>query len=149
MQYFTEMANHEFKNASNSSFNDGNCLLFFLIHLDRCKTISSKFNTENNYKVKNPLSPTVICYPPSEPPPSAVHPFSSLLQSFYDEKASKSYLDTLPAIQASSDATYHAIWNLHTTAPLFLIIILFPLISLKSPTFFTKFTAFGKFMKLL
>ena len=35
-------------------------------------------------------------------------------------------------------------WQLQHTVPLFLIAILFPLCSVKSPTFFTKFNSLGE-----
>jgi hypothetical protein len=35
------------------------------------------------------------------------------------------------------------VWGQFTTVPLFLILFLFPLINLKSATFFTKFNALG------
>jgi len=38
---------------------------------------------------------------------------------------------------------FDRIWGQYTTVPLFLIIILFPLVNLKSATFFTKFNALG------
>lgn len=40
---------------------------------------------------------------------------------------------------------YGLLWQEYRTVPLWLLIIVFPLISLKSPTFFTKFNALGKF----
>ena len=36
-----------------------------------------------------------------------------------------------------------AVWGQFTTVPLFLILFLFPLVNLKSATFFTKFNALG------
>ncbi|XP_039286782.1 sodium-coupled neutral amino acid transporter 9 homolog isoform X2 [Nilaparvata lugens] len=39
--------------------------------------------------------------------------------------------------------TFNSIWNLHRTVPLYLILILFPVLNFKSPTFFTKFTSLG------
>ena len=41
------------------------------------------------------------------------------------------------------------IWNLRLTVPLFLVLILFPLLNFKSPTFFTKTSAFGGFAGML
>jgi sodium-coupled neutral amino acid transporter 9 len=35
------------------------------------------------------------------------------------------------------------LWGQFTTVPLFLILFLFPLVNLKSATFFTKFNALG------
>ena len=40
--------------------------------------------------------------------------------------------------------SFDKIWDQYSTVPLFLIIIMFPLINLKSATFFTKFNALGK-----
>ena len=42
------------------------------------------------------------------------------------------------------DSSFDRIWDQYSTVPLFLIIIMFPLINLKSATFFTKFNALGK-----
>jgi sodium-coupled neutral amino acid transporter 9 len=39
---------------------------------------------------------------------------------------------------------FHAIWSLHRTVPLFLIVILGPLACIRSPTFFTKFNSLGE-----
>ncbi|KAG1680686.1 Sodium-coupled neutral amino acid transporter 9 [Nymphon striatum] len=43
------------------------------------------------------------------------------------------------------DSKFEEIWNLHKTVPIFLVILVFPLINFKSPTFFTKFNALGAF----
>ena len=40
------------------------------------------------------------------------------------------------------ESLYDKIWNAQT-APLFLIVLLYPLLNIKSPTFFTKFTGLG------
>ncbi|KAK3697790.1 hypothetical protein RRG08_026419 [Elysia crispata] len=39
--------------------------------------------------------------------------------------------------------TFERIWNETITVPLFLIVVLFPIINFKSPTFFTKFNSLG------
>ena len=44
----------------------------------------------------------------------------------------------------TSDSEFDKIWGQYSTVPLFLILILFPLVNLKSATFFTKFNALGK-----
>ena len=44
----------------------------------------------------------------------------------------------------TSDSEFDKIWGQFSTVPLFLILILFPLVNLKSATFFTKFNALGK-----
>ena len=44
----------------------------------------------------------------------------------------------------TSDVTFHQYWDLQKTVPFFLILVLYPLIHFKSPTFFTKFNAVGK-----
>ena len=49
-----------------------------------------------------------------------------------------------PVSNHTHDATFQKFWDEQKTVPLFLIIILFPLISLKSATFFTKFNALGR-----
>jgi len=43
----------------------------------------------------------------------------------------------------ASESTFDAIWNLNLTVPLYLAVLLFPLICFKSATFFTKFNALG------
>ena len=44
----------------------------------------------------------------------------------------------------TGDSEFDKIWGQFSTVPLFLILILFPLVNLKSATFFTKFNALGK-----
>lgn len=39
---------------------------------------------------------------------------------------------------------YEQIWNVHTTVPIFLILIIGPLVNFESATFFTKFNSLGK-----
>ena len=48
----------------------------------------------------------------------------------------------VPDAAAAPESFYDKIWNAQTT-PLFLIVLLFPLLNIKSPTFFTKFTGLG------
>ena len=43
----------------------------------------------------------------------------------------------------TTDSEFDKIWGQYSTVPLFLILILFPLVNLKSATFFTKFNALG------
>ncbi|GAB1604657.1 Hypothetical predicted protein, partial [Argonauta hians] len=38
-------------------------------------------------------------------------------------------------------AAYHRVWGLTTTVPVFLLLLLFPLLNFKSPTFFTRFNS--------
>ncbi|CAG9854635.1 unnamed protein product, partial [Phyllotreta striolata] len=38
---------------------------------------------------------------------------------------------------------FYTIWNLYSTVPLILAVIMFPLLNMKSPTFFTKFNSLG------
>ena len=47
---------------------------------------------------------------------------------------------------STSESNFDKIWDQFSTVPLFLIIIMFPLINLKSATFFTKFNALGRCM---
>jgi len=47
------------------------------------------------------------------------------------------------SISNSSSSEFETIWGQFTTVPLFLIILVFPMINLKSATFFTKFNALG------
>ena len=49
--------------------------------------------------------------------------------------------DSLPL--NSTTSKFDTIWGQFTTVPLFLILIVFPLINLKSATFFTRFNALG------
>ena len=44
----------------------------------------------------------------------------------------------------TTESEFDKIWGQYSTVPLFLILILFPLVNLKSATFFTKFNALGK-----
>lgn len=48
------------------------------------------------------------------------------------------------SVDAASESLYEQIWNLHTTVPLFLILIIGPLVNFKSATFFTKFNSLGE-----
>ncbi|XP_066298612.1 neutral amino acid transporter 9-like isoform X2 [Branchiostoma lanceolatum] len=41
------------------------------------------------------------------------------------------------------DDTFHHVWERVKTVPFFLVILVFPLLNFKSPTFFTKFNALG------
>ncbi|XP_022240073.1 sodium-coupled neutral amino acid transporter 9-like isoform X5 [Limulus polyphemus] len=43
----------------------------------------------------------------------------------------------------SNDDLFHKIWDVDLTVPFFLLVMIFPVINLKSPTFFTKFNALG------
>ena len=43
----------------------------------------------------------------------------------------------------STTSKFDTIWGQFTTVPLFLIIIVFPLVNMESPSFFTKFNALG------
>eukprot|EP00794_Sanderia_malayensis_P008019 gene8019-8878_t len=47
------------------------------------------------------------------------------------------------SVSPSAASVFYTIWQEHLTVPLFLVILLLPLSSFKSPTFFTKFNAFG------
>lgn len=55
--------------------------------------------------------------------------------------ASSSTANNLVVADTSS---FFKFWQLQYTVPFFLIVILFPLCSVKSPTFFTKFNALGE-----
>ena len=50
---------------------------------------------------------------------------------------------TSPDITPSADNSFYKYWDQQKTVPLYLIAVLLPLSSLKSPTFFTKFNALG------
>ena len=41
---------------------------------------------------------------------------------------------------------FYQYWNKQKTVPFFLVIIIVPLMNIKSPTFFTKFNALGMFV---
>lgn len=43
---------------------------------------------------------------------------------------------------------FQELWDSQKTAPFFLIVLLFPLVNFKSPTFFTKFNALGTFHRV-
>lgn len=108
VDFVYELSNHEFKNVSDSKYND------------------------------------VVCYPASNTSAYPQHLLSSIATHFNNHFHNNNnlYNNNLNS-NNTSDSTYHYIWNLHLTAPLLLILLLLPLISLKSPTFFTKFTACG------
>jgi sodium-coupled neutral amino acid transporter 9 len=44
----------------------------------------------------------------------------------------------------SSQLMYTKVWGLTTTVPIFIIVIIGPLINFRSVTFFTKFNSLGK-----
>lgn len=44
---------------------------------------------------------------------------------------------------ASEISTFDRVWDLYTTVPVFLGLIMFPLLNFKSATFFTKFNSLG------
>ncbi|KRT86294.1 Amino acid transporter, partial [Oryctes borbonicus] len=44
---------------------------------------------------------------------------------------------------AIKPSNFYAVWNLYTTVPLFLAVLMFPFLNFKSPTFFTKFNSLG------
>jgi len=48
-----------------------------------------------------------------------------------------------PSPNGTSSSSFDLIWGQFTTVPLFLVLIVFPLINLKSATFFTKFNSLG------
>ena len=48
------------------------------------------------------------------------------------------------SIMQDNNSSFSKYWQLQHTVPFFLIVILFPLCSMKSPTFFTKFNALGE-----
>ncbi|XP_078657020.1 neutral amino acid transporter 9-like isoform X3 [Branchiostoma floridae x Branchiostoma belcheri] len=49
----------------------------------------------------------------------------------------------LLATPGNEDDTFHHVWERVKTVPFFLVILVFPLLNFKSPTFFTKFNALG------
>uniref|UniRef100_A0A6P7G4Y3 Sodium-coupled neutral amino acid transporter 9 homolog isoform X1 n=2 Tax=Diabrotica virgifera virgifera TaxID=50390 RepID=A0A6P7G4Y3_DIAVI len=44
---------------------------------------------------------------------------------------------------ATNGSLFYQIWQLYSTVPIFLAVLLFPLLNFKSPTFFTKFNSLG------
>jgi len=46
-------------------------------------------------------------------------------------------------LEPTDSSLFYHLWQEHLTVPFYLLLILFPLSSLKSPTFFTKFNALG------
>jgi len=49
---------------------------------------------------------------------------------------------------AVDSSVFDRVWKQYLTVPLFLIVVLFPLINFKSPTFFTKLNSLGRFSVL-
>nr|XP_022911007.1 sodium-coupled neutral amino acid transporter 9 homolog [Onthophagus taurus] len=47
------------------------------------------------------------------------------------------------SIHSTRTTYFHEIWDLNKTVPLFLALLMFPLLNFKSPTFFTKFNSLG------
>lgn len=43
----------------------------------------------------------------------------------------------------TSNSTFYAVWDLYSTVPIFLALILFPVLNFKNPTFFMKFNSLG------
>jgi sodium-coupled neutral amino acid transporter 9 len=63
--------------------------------------------------------------------------------SILPDEALVSHLnDTVPT------SFFHKIWVEERTVPFFLIIMLGPIVNFRSPTFFTKFNALGKYHRL-
>lgn len=46
------------------------------------------------------------------------------------------------------DTLYNKVWDLYSTVPIFLAIVMFPMLNFKSATFFTKFNSLGTFSVL-
>ena len=63
---------------------------------------------------------------------------------FEYHKLFSSFSDISHYNNSTDESEFDKIWGQFSTVPLFLIIIMFPLINLKSATFFTKFNALGK-----
>ncbi|XP_021950182.1 sodium-coupled neutral amino acid transporter 9 homolog isoform X1 [Folsomia candida] len=63
----------------------------------------------------------------------------------FSSNASEIYCpDNVTMIQGADETdTFHKIWDLHRTVPLLLILILGPIICVRSPTFFSKFNSLG------
>lgn len=59
----------------------------------------------------------------------------------FTEIANLTRNSTTPAV--SEESMFDVLWNPTRTVPAWLLILIFPLISIRSPTFFTKFTALG------
>lgn len=45
--------------------------------------------------------------------------------------------------ETNHSGTFYNVWDLYSTVPLFLALMMFPLLNMKSPTFFTKFNSLG------
>ena len=56
---------------------------------------------------------------------------------------------TLTTSDDTHDATFFKWWDEQKTVPIMLIAVILPLINFKSPTFFTKFNALGKYVYIL
>lgn len=50
---------------------------------------------------------------------------------------------TLVDLTTKTTSSFDTYWNLNSTVPVFLCILMFPLLNFKSPTFFTKFNSLG------
>ena len=50
---------------------------------------------------------------------------------------------SLDSNKRTSEDLYPLIWNTHLTVPLFCLLIYFPILAIKTPAFFIKFSAFG------
>ncbi|GLG98909.1 Putative amino acid permease F13H10.3 [Gryllus bimaculatus] len=51
--------------------------------------------------------------------------------------------NTIPENIVESESIYSQVWNINVTVPVFLVLIIGPLINFKSATFFTKFNSLG------
>lgn len=52
---------------------------------------------------------------------------------------------TLNSFASANDSTiFSKLWSIDRTVPFYLVVLIFPLLNFKSPTFFTKFNCLGK-----
>lgn len=56
----------------------------------------------------------------------------------------KSNLSSINITPTTESSAFQKIWDLYTTVPIILGIVMFPFLNFKSPTFFTKFNSFGR-----
>lgn len=50
----------------------------------------------------------------------------------------------IPSSSDTASAAFRAMWQMRLTVPFYLVVLVFPLLNFKSPTFFTKFNGLGK-----
>ena len=70
-------------------------------------------------------------------------------QVLTDSKSSSIFAALREFYANPRDATFNKVWQQTLTVPFVLVVLLGPLVNFKSPTFFTKFNALGKYASVL